>query len=215
MKNWQKLPTSGVGRSSRCGIDQAGQMDSLPKIDAIVVFFQKSLFAGLIICSMCLADLDSGNAAETGRIQGITKAHNRVRGQLGIPPLSWSDELAETARRWAEQLAADNNCRMRHRRSGDYGENIYWASAVQWSQGTRDVQVIDAQHVVDSWAQEAADYDHQKKRCRKGSKCGHYTQIIWRESKELGCGMAICADKGQIWVCNYSPPGNVIGESPY
>jgi pathogenesis-related protein 1 len=45
--------------------------------------------------------------------------------------------------------------------------------------------------------------------------CGHYTQVVWKNSMEVGGGMAICDNKSQVWVCNYNPPGNVEGEKPY
>lgn len=40
--------------------------------------------------------------------------------------------------------------------------------------------------------------------------CGHYTQVVWRDSERLGCGVGDCTGGGEIWVCNYDPPGNVI-----
>jgi hypothetical protein len=43
---------------------------------------------------------------------------------------------------------------------------------------------------------------------------GHYTQIVWRETKEVGC--AIDSAKGQdVLVCRYFPAGNVQGQKPY
>ena len=44
---------------------------------------------------------------------------------------------------------------------------------------------------------------------------GHYTQVVWKNSKEVGCAMAVCSDKSQVWVCNYSPPGNISGQKPH
>jgi pathogenesis-related protein 1 len=170
----------------------------------LIVFFYFCLFAG-----------NSVRAGESGAVSGMTAAHNTIRKHLGIAPLVWSDVLAEYAGNWAVRLAENNNCHMRHSRTRLYGENLYHASAVQWSDGKREVQKISAQHVVKRWQREEHDYDHRTKKCRKGALCGHYTQIIWKNTKELGCGMAICADKGQIWVCTYSPPGNFIGESAY
>ncbi len=153
-------------------------------------------------------------AGESRVMQGMTAAHNTIRSELGIRPLAWSDTLAEYARARAAGLA-ENGCRMHHGPSGMYGENLYWASAVRWSNGKRQVQDITARHVVKSWRQEERDYDRRTGQCRKGAVCGHYTQMIWSGSKELGCGMAVCADQGQIWVCNYNPPGNYIGQTPY
>jgi hypothetical protein len=40
---------------------------------------------------------------------------------------------------------------------------------------------------------------------------GHFTQVIWRSSKQLGCGMALCRGN-HFWVCRYSPAGNVGGQ---
>ena len=47
--------------------------------------------------------------------------------------------------------------------------------------------------------------------------CGHYTQVVWRKSPSSG-SVATCQN-GQytedIWICNYSPAGNIIGQAPY
>ncbi len=158
---------------------------------------------------------DKARAGENSAVSGITAAHNIIRKQLGIAPLVWSDTLAEYADNWAGQLAGNNDCRLRHSRTRLYGENLYQASAVQWSDGKREVQKISAQHVVQRWQREEQNYDHTTKKCQKGALCGHYTQIIWKNTKKVGCGMAICADKGQVWVCTYDPPGNFIGEPAY
>ena len=138
-------------------------------------------------------------------------------------PLRWSGELAAVAQEWATHLAESNNCRMEHRpREGaaarPFGENIYWASPRTRITGGRrqtEVQAIDGAKVVRSWASEAADYSAVDNTCRKGKVCGHYTQVIWSRTREVGCARAICADKGQIWVCNYDPPGNYVGRSPF
>jgi hypothetical protein len=48
--------------------------------------------------------------------------------------------------------------------------------------------------------------------------CGHYTQVVWRDTKRVGCGVATCNGGGspkEYWVCNYDPPGNWVGNVPY
>ncbi|HEB69954.1 MAG TPA: SCP-like extracellular [Desulfobulbus sp.] len=174
----------------------------------------RALLTGLLLLFLRLSGPSVAAAGEPAAMRGMTAAHNAIRSELAIAPLVWSDTLAEYAGNRAADLAK-TGCRMRHGPSGRYGENLYWASAVQWSNGRREVQDIKPQHVAASWAREKKDYDRQKKKCAPGAVCGHYTQMIWRDSKELGCGMAVCADKGQIWVCNYNPPGNYIGQAPY
>jgi pathogenesis-related protein 1 len=50
-------------------------------------------------------------------------------------------------------------------------------------------------------------------------KAGHYTQMVWRDSTEIGAGKAVVRTgplKGaSVMYCNYDPPGNVIGKTPY
>lgn len=145
-------------------------------------------------------------AAEPGRVAGVTAAHNQVREPLGLPPLEWSRELADHAQRWADELRR-RGCPLDHRpRSGPFaqrfGENLY----------SRTGPPARADEVVAMWAAERQDYDARTSRCR--GVCGHYTQIVWRDSRRLGCAAAACGDT-EVWVCNYDPPGNVIGRRPY
>jgi hypothetical protein len=42
--------------------------------------------------------------------------------------------------------------------------------------------------------------------------CGHFTQMVWKGSRELGVGRAV-SDNGRrtYVVCNYFPAGNLVG----
>jgi pathogenesis-related protein 1 len=132
--------------------------------------------------------------------QQMLEAHNRIRRSRGVEPLAWSDALAGYAKPWADQLAAEG--RLYHHPNPKYGENLYMISGGEAS----------PDKVVDAWASEQNDYDYKSNSCR--SRCGHYTQIVWRDSKQVGCA-AGQSGKVQVWVCEYNPPGNVIGERPY
>lgn len=147
-------------------------------------------------------------------------AHNKVRRAHNLPPLTWSDKLANYAQQWANRSAKVRNCGMKHRpQQGRYkqehGENLWWASPRTWSNGLRELQPITIQRVVKDWADEQPFYDYASNTCKPGEQCGHYTQIVWRETTQVGCAYQQCADKSQLWVCNYNPPGNYIGERPY
>ena len=143
---------------------------------------------------------------EQGRLAGITAAHNRVREPLGLPPLIWSDELAAYAQSWVDKLER-KGCPLKHRpRTGPdaqrHGENIFSMTG----------QSATVNDVVDSWAAEVEQYDANTNRCK--GVCGHYTQIVWRASQRVGCAMAACGDT-EVWLCNYDPPGNFVGQRPY
>ena len=95
------------------------------------------------------------------------------------------------------------------------GENLFWASPLNYSDGSSAVQIITPTQVVDNWASEKADYNYASNTCAAGKVCGHYTQVVWRSTVEIGCGRAVCQDNSQVWVCNYNPAGNIIGQRPY
>lgn len=145
-------------------------------------------------------------------------AHNKWRTAVGLSEkLSYSPELAASAQAWANKLKQNNHCKMRHSEpGGKYGENIYWASAINWSDGRKELQKMSPTQVVDSWGSEKADYNYAKNSCTPGKMCGHYTQVVWRTTRKVGCAVSVCEDsQEQVWVCQYQPAGNLVGSKPY
>jgi pathogenesis-related protein 1 len=136
----------------------------------------------------------------------LTAAHNQERATVNASALSWSTTVGAYAQQWADHLALENDCRLAHHPNRPYGENLYWRS-------TNTAET--AAHVVGNWTAEKTDYDAQNHTCAQGKNCGHYTQVVWSATTKLGCGMAMCPDGGQVWVCNYDPPGNVLGQHPF
>jgi len=166
------------------------------------------------------ADTTKTPTKVSGSNKGEAAAHNRIRSKHNLSPLTYSASLAAHAQEWADQLAATKNCQMDHRpKAGPFkrvhGENLYWASAKVWTDGRREVWDVNINNAVDEWAKEEKDYNYASNTCRSGKQCGHYTQIVWKDTKEVGCASKQCSDKTQVWVCNYSPGGNVIGQKPY
>ena len=142
----------------------------------------------------------------------VVAAHNKWRGEVGAPALAWSDDLAAGAAQWTEQLK-QKGCALEHSSSGE-GENLYWASPIFGTGGLR-VQTVSSSDVVDSWGQEKQAYDPGANACRSGQVCGHYTQVVWSKSTQVGCAAAVCTDRSQVWVCRYRPAGNMMGERPF
>lgn len=130
----------------------------------------------------------------------MLEAHNSVRTVLKLPPLVWSDKIAAVAQEWADTLLSRGQ--FLHRPKSSHGENLFEID------GGRALP----ERVVGDWAAEARDYDYRTNTC--AGVCGHYTQLVWRSSRQIGCGVAHDARR-EIWVCNYDPPGNVIGGKPY
>jgi hypothetical protein len=72
--------------------------------------------------------------------------------------------------------------------------------------------------VVGNWLEERACYRYgplgHPAECSCPGGCGHYTQIVWRASTQVGCGVATCGGE-EVWTCQYSPAGNMVGTAPY
>jgi hypothetical protein len=127
------------------------------------------------------------------------KLHNTFRDRHCVPHLTWSDQLASDAQAWTEK------CINTHAdaQSKGQGENLGWGSA---------------HTVVNSWYSEISNYDFNNPTSVPFNMIGHFTQLVWKANKFVGCGRSTC--NGQtFWSCRYSPgqsfyadtaPNNVI-----
>jgi len=133
-------------------------------------------------------------------IDECLKAHNEYRAKHKAAPLVLNKELCKIAQARANHNAAQG--KMQHGDSG-YGENIYFNS-----------QQIDGKKAVDGWYSEIKDYNWNKLEGQKGT--GHFTQVIWKGSREVGIAKATSPPPKSYTfvVANYNPPGNFIGKYP-
>jgi uncharacterized protein YkwD len=124
-------------------------------------------------------------------------AHNNYRLLHSVAPLNWSVTLAESAQQFAD------TCPSGHSQSG-YGENIAWATNSR-----------SPQSIVTMWYDEEKDYNYDKPGYISGT--GHFTQIVWKNSIEVGCAYATTCSGNwphmeNTWVCQYNPPGNFTNQ---
>jgi uncharacterized protein YkwD len=122
-------------------------------------------------------------------------AHNGYRAKHCVPALSWSSDLAKQAQAWASGCAPSGGgfAHSPGAFQGGYGENLAWGSG------------LSAGGAVDLWYNEVGQYNFGAPSW--SNAVGHFTQVVWRNSKQVGCAMAVCGGQN-YWVCRYAPPGN-------
>lgn len=146
-------------------------------------------------------------ALADNREQEWLEAHNEARAEFGTEPLRWSEELEREARDWAQMLARTGV--MRHSSTGErrgQGENLWMGTAGHF----RPDQMIG--HFVDEKRYFRAGRFPQVSRTGNWSDVGHYTQIVWADTREVGCA-AVRDIRYDFLVCRYWPSGNVLGEN--
>ena len=160
-----------------------------------------------------------GGVGEPANLAGITLFHNEVRAAVDtsgiaagpLPPMQWDPDLAAYAAQWAAMcrdmdapsgLIDHNPSRTNVAGYAYIGENIFGAG------GTATARLA-----VDTWAGEKANFTYPNT-CN--GVCGHYTQIVWRTSVNLGCALQDCPSLTyrKAIVCDYGPGGN-SGGAPY
>ncbi len=157
------------------------------------------LIAGAVVSQSRDSGTRSGARRDGTLAREMLTTHNAVRAEAKLPPLQWSSSLAAFSQKWANTLLARN--RTAHNPNSPYGENIL-ITGVGFSPSL----------VVREWASESTNYRYRSNTCR--GDCGHYTQIVWRDTRRVGCAVARGARR-EVWVCSYDPPGNYEGEWPY
>ncbi|XP_037800286.1 CRISP/Allergen/PR-1-like [Penaeus monodon] len=167
----------------------------------------------------------------------ILKEHNEYRakvargdeseGSPGPQPsaanmveLVWNQELADVAQAWCNTCPSThdcNDCRRVFSIDGFVGQNLYWHFAFQsdqvWSQALKafyDEVKFVPKILVDKYLTVPT-----------AGPIGHYTQMVWAETREMGCGAAYhgpCAGsfpECKTYCCNYGPAGNILTRPIY
>ncbi|NXX97649.1 PI16 inhibitor, partial [Centropus bengalensis] len=141
----------------------------------------------------------------------ILDEHNKYRSQVSPPAvdmlkMSWDTELEAFAQAYAEKCVWDHN-----KDRGRRGENLFAMAPT-----------LDLEFAVEDWNGEEKYYNLTTSTCVPGQMCGHYTQVVWASTHQIGCGAKFCEKiegietEGMfLLVCNYYPPGNVKGRKPY
>ncbi|KAK9772565.1 putative CAP domain-containing protein [Seiridium cardinale] len=135
--------------------------------------------------------------------QNALDAQNSARSDVGSAALVWDDDLASEAQAWAEHLVTVGD--LVHSEVSNEGENLYMGSG-------DSTPFVNAANM---WIDEKSSYNGEALTTTNYLTFGHYTQIVWSSTTNVGMGLATGSDGAVYVVARYSPPGNYIGETAY
>ncbi|XP_059177212.1 uncharacterized protein LOC131956682 isoform X2 [Physella acuta] len=142
------------------------------------------------------------NLGPSGR-QAFLEYHNKARRELKVPDLKWSPALARDAGLHAMR------CVFQHS-TMSHGENIYASYPINHNNTALALASLTG------WLNEEPTTLDPAWPCLADLSCGHYTQVVWRATKRVGCAVTHCNGwMENLVVCKYDPPGNYIGQQPY
>uniref|UniRef100_A0A674INQ4 Cysteine rich secretory protein 2 n=1 Tax=Terrapene triunguis TaxID=2587831 RepID=A0A674INQ4_9SAUR len=134
----------------------------------------------------------------------IVDKHNALR--RGVMPtasnmlrMEWSPAAAKNAKSWANQCTLSHSPPNRRTTTVGCGENLYMSTAPNsWS---------DA---IQAWYSEVGNFIYGIGSTTPGAVIGHYTQVVWYKSYQIGCAIAYCPQRfyKYYYVCHYCPAGN-------
>ncbi|KAI0877165.1 CAP domain-containing protein [Hypoxylon argillaceum] len=132
---------------------------------------------------------------ETTFTSAILNSTNAYRAQHNATSMSWNATLASFAAAYLNSSAVGPDCTFAHS-GGPYGENL----AIGYANATA---------AVEAWGDEGNKYDFAHPGFSEAT--GHFTQLVWKDSSDVGCGRRLCGTKGWYLACEYWPRGNVVG----
>ncbi|KAL1305242.1 hypothetical protein AAFC00_002157 [Neodothiora populina] len=145
--------------------------------------------------------------------QRVLVHHNVHRANHSASALTWSSSLANTAAKIA------NSCVYAHdvnTDGGGYGQNI--AAGVTPDKISAVITDLFYNGEVNYYTQ----YGKSDTDMSNFEKWGHFSQVVWKSTTQVGCATVDCSAKGlqnvgsnvapYFTVCNYGPPGNYLGQ---
>ncbi|ESN95689.1 hypothetical protein HELRODRAFT_179160 [Helobdella robusta] len=131
-------------------------------------------------------DVNKRSLPSNSEQKTILNAHNQARSKEGaadMKKLKWNNQLQAAADEYSKQCVwAHGDLERPDLPWVHLGQNLYSQSLGY---------PLDLNSVVSNWYSEKAGYDFDTKTCNM-SMCGHYTQVVWANTSEVGCACNAC-----------------------
>jgi len=132
----------------------------------------------------------------------ILNKHNYYRSRHQVDDLKWNKEIQVIAQAYSEKIAPGHSLvhSSNTYKGQSLGENLYMSYGG-----------MSGEAASNSWYNEVDNYDFSSHSSKGGKVTGHFTQLVWKGSTEIGCGAA-CDGTYCVCCCNYYPAGNFLGK---
>src|SRR5688572_17046062 len=165
----------------------------LPLLLSLALF---NLGSAQVVTTVTVAPSNPSDEPSYSRFPTFTSAilnsTNIYREQHNASSLSWNFTLEDFARDYLDDMSG-NSCDFEHS-GGPYGENL----AMGYKNATA---------AVEAWGDEREEYDFGNQGFDE--ETGHFTQLVWKNTTDVGCARKLCDERGWYVVCEYWPRGNV------
>ncbi|MGW3029096.1 CAP domain-containing protein, partial [Streptomyces sp. NPDC001221] len=156
-----------------------------------------------------------------------TSCLSRENAAITFGKTTASKQLAADAQAWAALGTGKHSDPNKGQRPAGQGESLYeaWGTpmpprasiardAAAWWANEKQYYNADPNKKIDP-AHAVNDPNPAKR--TNFYRWGHYTQMVWSSTKEIGCGIKQGAPKPNGWfvVCRYRSAGNIVGQTPY
>mgnify|MGYP000014355056 FL=1 len=141
--------------------------------------------------STSVSSVNTGSISTT--MQSVLNRHNKYRCMHGVPLMTWDPVIAANAQAWADMSMGVMKHSPHTSRSNIGG---FWALGENLALGVTDAVAVDL------WYSEISNTNGGMVSDFSPST-GHYSQVIWKDSITLGCGVY-----NKLIVCQYGPAGN-------
>lgn len=131
------------------------------------------------------------------------RIHNDYRAKHKVSPLVRSEECSRKAAQWAQTLAKED--RMYLDSKSGFGQNLF----AKWSSNSN--HQVTATEPIQCWYGDIANYKFGGEPARNTQNIGHFTQVVWKGSKEVGVAQARSRSGKVYVVAYYHPAGNIVG----
>ncbi len=128
--------------------------------------------------------------------------HNKKRLIHGVNQLILSKRLCSSAQKWAKYLSKQDIIENSSKQIDNkhIGESILMFSGKD----------LSGKELIDIWYNEKENYNFNNPLIDYTNE--HFTQMIWRDTKEFGLGVSKSNTGNTYIVANYLPAGNIEGE---